>query len=61
MVEDNDLSGEALATLRRIVLGVSCDITTTNFLHGNVLDVEADVVSGETLGQSFYEKVSIEL
>jgi hypothetical protein len=51
VVEDDDLGVEGLSSLGRIVLGITSDVTTTNFLHGNVLDVEADVVTGETLNK----------
>lgn len=51
VVQDNDLSVERVAALRRVLLGVTGDVATTDFLDGNVLDVEADVVTGETLGK----------
>ena len=53
VVEDDDLGVEGIGTLRRVVLGVTSNITTTDFLDGNVLDVEADVVTGETLNELF--------
>lgn len=49
VVEDDDLGVEGLGTLGGVVLGVTGNVTTTDLLDGNVLDVEADVVSGETL------------
>jgi len=51
VVEDDDLGVEGLGTLGRVVLGVTSDVATTDLLHGDVLDVEADVVTGDTLGQ----------
>ena len=53
VVEDNDLSIERLAALGRIILGVSAYVTTSDFLDRDVLDVESDVVTGETLRKSF--------
>jgi len=49
VVQDDDLGIEGVATLRRVVLGVTSDVSTTDFLDGNVLDVEADVVTWQTL------------
>jgi len=49
VVENDDLSIESLSGLWWIILGVTSDVTTTNFLDGNVLDVETNVVSWETL------------
>ena len=51
VVENNDLSAERFSTLGRIVLGVTSDVTTTDLFDGNVLDIEADVVSWKTLGK----------
>jgi hypothetical protein len=45
MVEDNDLGVKGVTTLRRVVLRVTGDITAANFLDGDVLDVEADIVA----------------
>jgi hypothetical protein len=53
VVENDDLGVEGLSSLGRIVLGVTSNVTTTNFLDGDVLDVEADVVTGETLNKLF--------
>ena len=53
VVEDDDLGVEGLATLGGVVLRVTAHVTTTDFLDGNVLDVESDVVSWETFNQSF--------
>ena len=51
VVENNDLGSEGVGTLGRIVLRVTSNVTTTNLLDGNVLDVETNVVSWETLGK----------
>lgn len=51
VVHDDDLSGERSATLGGVVLGVTSNVTTADILDGNVLHVEADVVTGETLGK----------
>lgn len=51
VVEDNDLGVEAVAALGGVGLGVTGDVATTDLLDGDVLDVEADVVTGETLGE----------
>jgi hypothetical protein len=49
VVEDDDLSGERSGTGRGVVLGVTSDVTTADFLDGNVLHVETNVVTGNTL------------
>ena len=51
VVEDDDLSVEGLSTLGRIVLGVTADVSTSDFLDGNVLDVEAHVISWHSFGE----------
>merc|ERR1712234_60286 len=51
VVEDNDLSVEVLALLGWVILGVGGDVATTDFLDGDVLDVEANVVAGKRLGE----------
>jgi len=51
MIEDNDLGSEVLDSGCWLVLGVGGDISSLDVLDGDVLDVEADVVSGDTLGQ----------
>jgi len=53
VVEDNDLSVEGVASLGRVVLGVTADVTTANFLDRDVLDVEADVVTWDTFDELF--------
>lgn len=51
VVEDDDLGVEAVAALGGVGLGVTGNVATTNLLDGDVLDVEADVVTGKTLGK----------
>jgi hypothetical protein len=51
VVENDDLSVEGLAALWRVVLGVTGDVATTDLLDGDVLDVEADVVTRLALGE----------
>merc|ERR1719282_792878 len=51
MVQDNDLGGEVLSGTSGVVLGVGGDVSSLDVLDGNVLDVEANVVSGHGLGQ----------
>merc|ERR1712165_329138 len=50
VVENNDLSGEVSAAGGRLVLGVGGDVATLDVLDRDVLDVEANVVSGHSLG-----------
>ena len=49
VVKDNDLSVERVAALGWVVLGVTADIASSDFLDGHVLDVETNIVSRETL------------
>ena len=51
VVEDNDLGGEVRHTAGGLVLGVRGDISSLDVLDGDVLDVEANVVSGDSLGE----------
>ncbi|EDZ68717.1 hypothetical protein AWRI1631_163370 [Saccharomyces cerevisiae AWRI1631] len=53
MVQNNDGSVERSATLWWIVLSVTTDVTSSDFLNGNVLDVETNVVTWNTLFQLF--------
>jgi len=53
VVKNNNLSIERFSTLWWIVLGITSNIATTNFLYGNVLDVEANVVTRKTLNELF--------
>jgi len=49
VVENDDLSVEVLALFGRVVLGVRGNVATTDFLNGDVLDVETNVVTGKSL------------
>jgi len=51
VVEYNDLGVKGVGTLGRVVLGITSDVTTTDLLDGDVLDVEPNVVSWLTLGK----------
>jgi len=53
VVENNDLGVEGLSTLGGVVLGVTSNVSTTDLLDGDVLHVEADVVTGNTLNELF--------
>jgi len=48
VVHDDNLSLEGSSLLGGIVLRVTANVSTTDILDGNVLDVETDVVSGKT-------------
>lgn len=50
VVKDDNLGVERSSLHRGVVLGVTTDVTSSDVLDGNVLDVETNVVSGETLG-----------
>jgi hypothetical protein len=51
VVQDDDLGVEGLSTLGGVLLGVTGNVATTDLLDGDVLDVEADVVTGNTLSK----------
>lgn len=51
VVQDDDLSIERVGALWRVILGITGNITTTDFLDGYVLDVEADVVTWVARGE----------
>merc|ERR1719393_692662 len=51
VVKDNDLGGEVRHTCGGLVLGVGGDISSLDVLDGDVLDVEANIVSGDSLGK----------
>lgn len=53
VVEDDDLSIERFGSFGGIVLGVTSNVTTTDFLDRHVLDVEADIVTWQTLDKLF--------
>jgi len=46
VVHDDDLSNEHGSVLARVVLGVRSDVATLDVFDGQVLHVEADVVTG---------------
>ena len=50
VVENNDLGSEVRTTRSGFVLGVGGNIAPLDVLDGHVLDVEADVVAGHSLG-----------
>ena len=49
MVEDDDLGDEHLGVSAWVVLGVGSDVASLDILDGEILDVEADVVTWESL------------
>merc|ERR1719371_35291 len=51
VVEHDHLGGEVRDTAGGLVLGVGGDVASLDVLHGDVLDVEANVVAGDGLGQ----------
>merc|ERR1719220_2779110 len=51
VVQDDDLGVEGNRLLGGVVLGVGGDVAPPDVLDGDVLDVEADVVAWDTLGQ----------
>merc|ERR1712088_748595 len=57
VVQDDDLGGEGRHTGGGLVLGVGGNVSSLDILDGDVLDVEADVVSGK----SFSERLVVHL
>ena len=51
MVQHDDLGGEVRNTGGGLVLGVGGDVASLDVLDRHVLDVEANVVAGDSLGQ----------
>ena len=51
VVQDDNFSGERINFFSRIFLGVRTDVTTTDILDGDVLDVETNVVTGLALSE----------
>lgn len=49
VVKDDDLSEEVLGVLSGVVLGVGGDVSSSEILDGEVLHVEANVVTGLSL------------
>uniref|UniRef100_A0A672HEU3 Uncharacterized protein n=1 Tax=Salarias fasciatus TaxID=181472 RepID=A0A672HEU3_SALFA len=50
-VVQNDLSSEIFCCHRWVILTVTSHVSTTDFLDGHVFNVEADVITGQSLGQ----------
>lgn len=53
VVQNDDLSVERSSLHGGVVLGVGADVSSSDVLDRDVLDVETDVVSGQTLDQLF--------
>ena len=53
MIQNNDLSIERFTSLGWIILGISTDVPSANFLDRDVFNVESDVISWETFDKSF--------
>ena len=51
VVKDNDLGSEVLNSSCRLVLGIRGNITSLDILNWDVLDVETNIVSRNSLGQ----------
>merc|ERR1712073_6613 len=51
VVEDDHLGGEVRHTSGGLVLAVGGHVASLDVLHGDVLDVETNIVSGNSLGQ----------
>ena len=51
VVQHDDLGGEVRHSGSRLVLAVGGDVTSLDVLHGDVLDVETNVVSRHSLGE----------
>ena len=49
VVHDDDLSGEGLGLLGGVIFGVRSDVTTSDILDRDVLDVESNVVTRSSL------------
>jgi len=53
MIHDDDLGGEVLGSLGRVILGVTRHVSSPQVLDGDVLDVEANIVSWSSLRKRF--------
>jgi len=53
MVEDDNLSIERDGFSGGIVLGITTDVTSSDILDGDTLDVETNVVTGNSFGHGF--------
>jgi len=51
VLHDDNLSSEVGGLCGRIVLGITANVTTTDILDGNVLDVETDVITRDSLSK----------
>jgi hypothetical protein len=51
VIEDDNLGFEGFGSLWRVVLGITAHVATTDFLNGDVLHVEANIVAWNTLGK----------
>lgn len=51
LCDPTHLGSEVFCSHRRVVLAVASHVSTTDLLDGHVLDVEADVITGEGLGK----------
>ena len=51
VVKDDDLGGEVRHARGGLVLGVGGDVSSLDVLNGDVLDVEANIVSRDSLGE----------
>lgn len=51
VVHDNDLGVERSGSHGRVVLGVTGNVATADILDGDVLDIETNVVTGDTLNE----------
>jgi len=53
MVQNDDLSEEGGGFSWRVVLGITSNVTSSDILDGDVLDVESDVVTWNSLWEGF--------
>ena len=51
MVDYDDLGSEVKITRGELVLGVRGDVATLDIFDGHVVDVKADIIAGDSLGQ----------
>ena len=51
VVQHDDLGGEVGDSRRGLVLAVGGHVASLDVLHGDVLDVETNIVSGNSLGE----------
>jgi hypothetical protein len=53
VIQDDDLSVEGITALGGVVLGVTANVASADFLDRDVLNVESDIVTGETFDEGF--------